>query len=81
MSFISTCSILYLIFENNYLSLISILAFVRENRALEHWEVPWGYTSPPPQSMLHHKCSWTLFPAEPEGLQNPTLGATANQSI
>ena len=70
-SFISTSSILYLNLENNYLSLISVLAFARENRASQFWQVPWGHTSPPPQSMLHHECSWTLFPAEPRGASKP----------
>lgn len=43
--------------------------------------LPRGRPPPPLQSMVHLNTSGHCFLLSPEGLQNPSLGATANQSM
>lgn len=83
VSFLSISSILYLTLENHYLSLISVLSFVKDSGASEHWQVPCTGAVP-----FHHSSPWCItntsghcFLLSPEGLQNPSLGATASQSM
>ena len=73
VSFLSISSMLYLTLENHYLSLISVLSFVKDSGGFGALASTLHRGRPPPplQSTVHHEYIWALFPAEPRGASEP----------